>query len=95
MPELELKTSRPEPTATLDNDAHNVVDHVFRQLGRPYNLYHVKARKLWGENYRVNIYCTVDTDRPLTTVAMTDTFFVTVDGDGSISSNPPIRRRYA
>jgi len=94
MPELELTTSRPETTGTLDSDAQNVVDRVFHQLGRPHNLYHVKARKLWGDHYRVNIYCTVDTDRPITTVAMTDTFFVTVDEDGAISSNPPIRPRY-
>ena len=71
-----------------------IIEAVLAQLGRPGNLARVDAKLLWGANYRVNIYCTMDSDRPISTVEMTDSFFVTLN-DQQVEADPAIVRRYS
>jgi hypothetical protein len=70
-----------------------VVETVLDQLGRPKNLFRTHAREVWKNQYRVNVYCTMETDRPVRTVSITDSFFVTVT-DAGIVSEPTITRKY-
>jgi hypothetical protein len=93
VPELELQEPRPQPTQAEESTSQLVTGRVLARLGRPRHLYRVTVKPLWSDHYRVNVYCTVDPDRPMTTVAMTDSFFVTVTADG-ITSSPEIERKY-
>lgn len=89
MTQLEHST-RPLPEIA---EEQFVIQEVLAQLGRPQNLYRINAEKLWNKQYRVNIYRTVDSDRPVKTRVMSDSFFVTVTENG-IVSEPPITRKY-
>src|SRR5262245_6725899 len=75
------------------SEEQDVIDRVLDKLGRPKNLFRTVAKKLWNNQYRVNIYCTDEAHRPLKTVSMTDSFFVTVSG-ADIVSQPTISRKY-
>jgi hypothetical protein len=88
--------SQQEPGAEteLKTDEERVVVHrVLDRLGRPKNLFRTVAKKVWGNQYRVNIYCTDETHQPLKTVSITDSFFVTLSGE-DIVSKPTISRKY-
>jgi hypothetical protein len=80
------------PEAKID-DEHHVIHRVLDKLGRPKNLFRTVAKKVWANQYRVNVYCTDETPRPVKTVSITDSFFVTVSGE-DIVSTPTISRRY-
>jgi ketosteroid isomerase-like protein len=92
MPNTLLEHPAPEQKPTVGEE-RLLVQQVLARLGRPRNLHRIDARKVWGDRYRVNVYCADETDRPVKTVSMTDSFFVTFR-DGELASNPPIARRY-
>jgi acetolactate synthase regulatory subunit len=75
------------------NEEEFVIEKVLGRLGRPRGLCRVNAQKVGKNQFRVNIYCTVNSDRPINTVSMTDSFFVTVTDD-DIVSKPAIDRKY-
>lgn len=70
-----------------------VIERVLDQLGTPRNLFRTVAKKVWGDQYRVNIYCTDETPSAVKTVSITDSFFVTLVGS-DIVSKPTITRKY-
>ena len=71
--------------------AETVSDQVLRLLGTPADLREVRASLVWNGRYRVNVFVGSD----LTTVRVTHSFFVTVDGAGNIvASDPKIIRHY-
>lgn len=81
-----------EHLVALD-DEQFVIRSVLDQLGRPRNLYRVDAKKVWDNQYRVNVYCAKATDGTIPTVNMTDSFLVGRTEEG-ISSRPAIERKY-
>src|SRR6266850_1929968 len=76
LPISEEPVARPEDK----NEEHLVIHRVLDQLGKPKNLFRTVAKKVWDNQYRVNVYCTDETHRPLKTVSITDSFFVTLSG---------------
>jgi hypothetical protein len=68
-----------------------VGDKVLSALGRPAGLYRVQVTRVWGDNYRVNVF--VGPDAASFTVA--HSYFLSADGDGKIlACCPPIARAY-
>ena len=64
---------------------------VLHALGEPRNLLKVQVRPLWDGYYRVNVLVGED----VTSARVTDSFFVTIDGEGKIlTSSPKVVRRY-
>ena len=92
MTSAQVNPPKPAGPAVIGEERY-VMNRVLAQLGRPANLYRINAEKLWGSQFRVNVYCAEESDRPVKRVTMTDSFFVTLVGD-EISSVPPIARRY-
>ena len=88
-----LQAGPSEPRNVTVDERQAVIRGVLRDLGRPDNLYRVTAEKVWNGQYRVNVYCSVETDGPVKPVGMTDSFFVSWE-DGAIVSKPPIARKY-
>jgi hypothetical protein len=68
-----------------------VRDNVLSVLGRPAGLHRIQVTRVWGDNYRVNVF--VGPDAASFTVA--HSYFLRADGDGKIlASCPPIARAY-
>jgi hypothetical protein len=68
-----------------------IAEQVVRALGTPAGLLRVQVRRLWDRSYRVNVV--LGPDALSTRIA--DSFFVTVDGSGTIvGTSPPLTRRY-
>jgi hypothetical protein len=68
-----------------------VGDNVLSALGRPAGLYRVQVTRVWGDNYRVNVF--VGPDAASFTVA--HSYFLSADGDGKIlACCPPIASAY-
>lgn len=88
----QITPATPESTAA-GNDGSHVIKEVLRQVGRPEGLMRIEAKQTWGNNYRVNLYCTQKSDHPVKTVAITDSFFVTM-GEQGLVSDPPLTRKY-
>lgn len=92
MTTAQLERSAPQRPAHLSDEQY-VVQCVLARLGRPANLYRINAERVWGRQYRVNLWCALESDRPVKPVKMTDSFFVALTDDG-IESEPPIVRKY-
>lgn len=67
---------------------------VMERLGEPTGLLKVEVKKLWGQNFRVNIFTATPTDRALPLVNIPDSFFVTASAEG-FSSRPVIEKKYS
>jgi hypothetical protein len=68
-----------------------VGESVMRDLGRPAALHHVQARRVFGDNYRVNVFV----GEAAASAKVAHSFFVAADADGKvIESTPAITRRY-
>ena len=70
-----------------------VIQKVLHQLGTPKNLFRTVAKPVSNHQYRVNVYCTDEANRPVKTVSITDSFFVTLSGEDFVSE-PTISRKY-
>lgn len=92
MTNAQLERPAPQRSPHLSDEQY-VTSCVLAELGRPGNLYRINAERLWGQQYRVNLWCSEESDRPVKTVKMTDSFFVTLTDEG-IQSVPPIERKY-
>lgn len=87
---LELPST---PQVAPPHTEQSVVQHVLNELGRPRNLYKANAQQVGKNQYRVNVYCTSDGDRPVRSVAMTDSFFVSLTDQG-LECSPALERKY-
>lgn len=68
-----------------------VRDNVLAALGRPADLRRVQVKRVFGDNYRVNVFVGPD----VASVTIAHSYFLTADGDGKIlSCCPPIARAY-
>jgi hypothetical protein len=87
--------TRPAKTKSEPRDMKKVIEKaVFDALGTPKNLTQVKTTNVYGDNWRVTIYCQRDNSL-IFCEGITDSFFVTVSPGGEIiESNPPIERKY-
>jgi hypothetical protein len=83
----EVKIEQPK------GEEREIIHRVMDQLGTPKNLFRTVAKKVWDNQYRVNVYCTDETGQPLKTVSITDSFFVTLSGT-ELVSKPTITRKY-
>lgn len=70
-----------------------IADTVFKQLGKPKDLFRIQIRNLWGNNFRVNVYREVEERGAIPRVEMTESYFVTTDHE-SLTSKPAIERKY-
>jgi len=87
-------TVEKESRKTEDDREQIVVVQVLDQLGSPKDLFRVDAKPLWDDHFRVNVFRALQTERSVRNVAVTDSFFVTLTGDG-IVSRPPIEPKYS
>ena len=68
-----------------------VGEQVIDTLGKPGNLLRVIVRLLWENYYRVNVVIGTD----VTSTKIANSYFVEVDGDGTIvDSMPKITKQY-
>jgi hypothetical protein len=66
-------------------------EQVMHTLGRPSGLFKVQVRRLWEDNYRVNVLIGADA----ASAKVANSYFVQADGDGHISaSTPKITKQY-
>lgn len=64
---------------------------AMKVLGQPANLQRVQVRHLWEGYYRLNVFVGTDAS----SARMAHSFFLSVDGDGTIlTSVPTITRQY-
>jgi hypothetical protein len=57
-----------------------VRDNVLAALGRPTDHHRVQVRRVWGDNYRVNVFVGAD----VTSLVIAHSYFLRADGDGKI-----------
>jgi hypothetical protein len=62
-----------------------VRDNVLAALGRPAGNHHVQVRRVWGNNYRVNVFVGAD----VTSLVIAHSYFLRADGDGKILTCSP------
>jgi hypothetical protein len=94
MPTLPLVES-PEAADQAHETARRLAEAVCRNvmaaLGRPRDLYHVAALRLWDNHYRVNVFTGADAVSAL----IADSFFVSADDRGNVlNSRPKVTRKY-
>ena len=76
-----------------DREKRNAVigRQVIHTLGQPGDLLRVQVRPLWGDHFRVNVLVGVDA----ASARVAHSYFLVVDGDGTIlDSRPKITRQY-
>jgi hypothetical protein len=68
-----------------------VSDSVLSALGSPAGPHRVQVRRVWGDNYRVNVFVGPDA----ASFKVAHSYFLSADGDGKIlTCCPPIARAY-
>ena len=90
------ETAVQEPLAegrVPERSVQQVADWVLQELGAPQDLLRVEAKPLWGNYFRVNVYCQRDIGLTAKEVAVTDSFFVFRTEDGCLS-DPEVVRKY-
>ena len=90
---MTTETVSPPKTNLRMNESPRIVREVLERLGRPEALYRVDAKRMWGNQYRVNVYCVQAEDQPVKGVRISDSFFVTMSDEGLVSQ-PTITRKY-
>lgn len=91
MKELEKELDRDLPEPKAAERSILITAHVLSKLGRPTLLHDVKARHLWGNYYRVNVYVGAN----ITSVTVAHSYFLELDGAGNfVSCNPKISAAY-
>jgi len=64
---------------------------VAKMLGNPADLLKIRVHPIGSENFRVNVWA----GKSFTSARVTDSFFLTTDGDGNVmASTPKIVRMY-
>ena len=80
-------------STTREPGSRDVAQWVLQELGTPKRLLRVEAKPLWGNYFRVNVYCTLDVGVNAKDVAVTDSFFIYRTDDGCLS-DPEVVRKY-
>ncbi|WP_435011408.1 hypothetical protein P12x_002717 [Tundrisphaera lichenicola] len=84
---------RDKPADGIQRDSLNehIGRQVVRSLGTPKDLLKVQVKPLGGDRYRVNVLV----GKSPNTARITDSFFLTADGEGNIvTSSPAIAKLY-
>ena len=83
---------RAQPEKQAADQLVGVIEgHVLQALGRPQDLHRLQVRRVWGDNYRVNVFTGPDA----ASAKVAHSFFVVVDVDGNIkTSTPAIVHKY-
>ena len=85
--QLKVEMKRDE-RETLDN---RIREQVIHALGKPIDLRNVQVRKVWKDHYRVNVIVGVNAG----SVRIANSYFLVIDGDGSlIGATPKITKQY-
>jgi hypothetical protein len=71
-------TPYPEPVVdnASDSERDRICKAVLARLGTPHDLHSVKATKVYGDNWRVNVRRVVDPNAFVPVVQITDSFFL-------------------
>jgi len=93
--ERQAAPTKPEP----QDMAKAVEKAVFDALGRPTNLTKAKITNVWGDNWRVTLWCAkekkTDCGSMVVSAEPLHCFFITMSPGGEmIESNPKIQRKY-
>ena len=68
-----------------------VGDNVLSALGRPAGLHRVQVRRVWRDNYRVNVFVGPDA----ASFKVAHSYFLRADGNGKIlACCPPLTREH-
>jgi len=68
-----------------------ILDAVLTELGRPTEQYRVQVKRVWGNNYRVNVLMGPDS----VSLRMAHSYFLTADANGKIlTSTPTLKKVY-
>jgi hypothetical protein len=68
-----------------------IAEQVIQILGQPGDLLRVQIRRLWQNHYRANVFLGPDA----ASARIGESYFLTVDGDGTIvDSRPKITKHY-
>jgi hypothetical protein len=87
-----MTTKQEEQQARESRSVEAVVgENVMRDLGQPAGLHHVQSRRVFADNYRVNVFV----GEGAASAKVAHSFFVAADADGKVlESSPAITRRY-
>ena len=90
----ELQCEQPkDDMKRVDRDAldNRIREQVIQALGRPIDLRNVQVRKVWNDHYRVNVIVGANAG----SVRVANSYFLIIDGDGSlIAATPTITKQY-
>jgi hypothetical protein len=80
---------------SIDIEAE-IKNQLFERLGKPKGLTHLGLRNVYGNSWRVTIYCEVSAANYLgIKTEITDCFFLKISPEGGIiSSDPMIEKKY-
>ena len=85
-----------QPKEEMTREAREALDNLIREqvihaLGRPIDLRNVQIRKVWKHHYRVNVIVGENAGA----VKVANSYFLVIDGDGSlITATPKITKQY-
>jgi len=86
---LDKKVEKQESNP-IDIEAE-IKNQLFERLGKPKGLNHVGLRNIYGNAWRVTIYCEVPGDNYLgVKTAITDSFFLKISPEGGLISSDPV-----
>ena len=91
---LDKKVEKQESNP-IDIEAE-IKKQLFERLGKPKGLTHMGLRNVYGNSWRITVYCEVSAANYLgVKTEITDSFFLKVSPEGGIiSSNPVIKKKY-
>jgi hypothetical protein len=82
--------ARQDRQASQQRDA-TIGRRVVHVLGQPRQLQRVQVRRLWEDNYRVNVFVGPDS----TSSRIAHSYFLVADSDGNITaSTPTLTKQY-
>ena len=76
-----------------------VKEQVLQKLGTPPNLSHITAGNMWGNRWRVNVWCFHESQREVISIvniqSIDYSYFIHTSEDGTIiKSSPTIEKEY-
>lgn len=92
MPTAEISDpDKEENQSPLAAQKTRIRSQVAKMLGNPVDLLKIRVHPVGSENFRVNVWA----GKSYTAARVTDSFFLTTDGDGNVmASTPKIVRMY-
>ena len=88
---LDKKVEEQESDSDPIDIEAEIKKQLFERLGKPKGLNHVGLRNVYGNAWRVTIYCEVPGDNYLgVKTAITDSFFLKISPEGGLISSDPV-----